>query len=784
MRRVPRSLAAALVLAVASVASAQAWKITLPEGALGFNFGNLIIPDLKNVMSKTVYTDEQGYGFVSVQGLSIGGGRWPDPLTGTYVGTLSGKPYEFRAKVPNGEYLVWISAGKIIRGDLKEHRFLLKLNDTVLCDETPTVEQLAGEKYLYRFLRTQYSEKPHGLWERYIDVMYPSATLSVKVTGGEISLTAANHFLGALIVMPAAKKAEFDELVATIRTKRMDEFEKACRIPAQSKPAKPEGAGDFILFVPQDAKAVVPSTVPTDDERKAKKIEAAGARGQRVLITLAVVPFVDLGKCSLVLADLKGPGTIPASAIQGYFKNYRWGRDAVTEMALVPSLTLDVESGITQSFWLLVDVPADARPGVYQANFTFRPEKAPAADIPVELEVYPFQLEPILPIAYGFWGLGYTPGFLPAELERKVMKERLERMRRTGFTSFTLEGPQVLALNKDGTVKMNIDPMLFELAKETGMARRPEQALLHANYMAAVGRAIAARLPGVGNFGSGSGVELQHPDFKKYFMDSVRQYHDFIQKMGLPVVVTSVDEPRERRINSWNRNFDATVAYCDMMREGGLKVCVNPMRDIDHYVNKDYVPFLDHVDVLSTHAWEPSKRFMTETLERKKILWLYNCGKDRYSWGFYNWRAKSSGRWEWHFCWYSDSAEGGYPGREWYNPFTGLAGLAPSAPYASCKGGILYQSPMLDMAEGITDYAYVYTLTEALKKPGKNPQAVEKAKAFLGALERAMPAFPQVKGLASQSDGAAVGMGIDDEAKLHVAEWRKTIAGFLKELKD
>ena len=44
---------------------------------------------------------------------------------------------------------------------------------------------------------------------------------------------------------------------------------------------------------------------------------------------------------------------------------------------------------------------------------------------------------------------------------------------------------------------------------------------------------------------------------------------------------------------------------------------------------------------------------------------------DRFSWGFYAWRVGAAGRWEWHFCWPEDQAKGGYPGREWYNPFTG-----------------------------------------------------------------------------------------------------------------
>jgi hypothetical protein len=88
---------------------------------------------------------------------------------------------------------------------------------------------------------------------------------------------------------------------------------------------------------------------------------------------------------------------------------------------------------------------------------------------------------------------------------------------------------------------------------------------------------------------------------------------------------------------------------------------------------------------------------------------------------------------------------------------------------------------MFDLAEGISDYAYLYTLEEVLKA-AKGPKADE-AKAWLAALARAMPEFPQITGLASPDDGPKVGMGIDDDARLKVDSWRKTAAEFIKDLK-
>ena len=73
---------------------------------------------------------------------------------------------------------------------------------------------------------------------------------------------------------------------------------------------------------------------------------------------VAVVPFENLGACELALSDLSGPaGTIPASAIEGYFVNYNYAPLGPQARVLLPSLALNMEAGITQSFWLRMVIP-------------------------------------------------------------------------------------------------------------------------------------------------------------------------------------------------------------------------------------------------------------------------------------------------------------------------------------------------------------------------------------------------------------------------------------------
>ena len=536
----PRTLHLALwtvLLAAACASSVRGqWKIDVPEGGAGLKFGNLIVRPLRNVQARSVYSEQSGAGFVAAEGISQAGGAWPDPLTGSFVGSLAGKPYRFKVNVPNGDWLVWLAAGKIIRADLKNHRYLLKINDQTIVDETPSDEQFGGDKYLYRFLWTQYSEKPHALWRNYIDKMYPADVYDVTVRDGAITVETANYFLSALVAVPAAKKADFQRMVAEIRDRRIATFEAGLRAAQRpGKEAKPripprpeQGPDDpqVLLYVPQDPLAVDPWTVPNDEERKARRVDVAGAPGQKVLVVLSVTPLADLGPSTLVASDLSGPGVIPAGNFRGYYRNYRFnGKDYaesendktrhMPEMCLVPSLALDLEKGVTFSYWLRLTVPIDARPGTYTGTLTLRSAGGKSFAMPLVLEVYPFKLEAVLPISYGLWGtVGTIPQFLPEAAKKQITRERLDSMVDLGLTATCVDVFSVKALKPGGTVELEINEEFVRMVKECGMGRHPEQAQLVSTIMASMGRPIAARLPGGGGIWQSPGIEFRLKDFE------------------------------------------------------------------------------------------------------------------------------------------------------------------------------------------------------------------------------------------------------------------------------
>ncbi|HTL53059.1 MAG TPA: hypothetical protein VL860_10820, partial [Planctomycetota bacterium] len=770
-------------------------KVDLPAGAMAFDFGapGVICPGFQGVSTKTMAGGDGKFGLVDAKDVSEGGEGWPDLLTGTF---LIGPKIVFQTKLPNGSYKVWVNAGKILDGTARAS-YSLQINDVVLCDEHPSAEDYFGEKYYFRFLHTEYSLVPHALWHNYIEKMFPAQTAEVEVKNGLLTLTAVNHFVGGLIVLPA--KADMAALATQIETKRIESFEKTYFAKPVPVPAKLPGDGDVVLWQPgrpQPVKGagmdrpvslteVGPTTFPTAGDRNNASLSGSGALGERVVLNLAALTFTMQHKLKLEVTDLKGPGVIPASAIQGFHQSYRSNGEAVSEMCVVPGLTCSGEPNITQCFWLWFQIPADAAPGTYTTDFRFSSEHGLSIKVPVQFEVYPFALDTALPYSFGMYGwapyLPYLTGAAADAREDAVSKWA----RAIGLNARTFNGPKLESIS-DTDVKLTFDSREVDSAKRNGFGVNPGQVQIFEQL--GLARAISRKqmpIPaGKPNapVDSTPGIEFTEPNFKPLWLKAMTKYKTWLDAQNLPYAVLAVDEPREVP-NPWNRNFADTCRYCDWMKEVGLRSFVNMLGDTGNGL--DYTPMVQHLDIVSIHAGPVSQKLVAATIAQKKGLWWYNTGMDRFSWGFFNWRTGSQGRWEWHFC--DAGADGlhGYPGAEWYNPFTNSNAFAMLAPLSVHPAGMLWQSRYFQVAMGINDHAYIYTLEQAIaanKAAGHNLDTVAKAEAFLDDLKKQIPMIPGVAGMADISAGALVGKGAEDASMYQADAWRAQIASYLKVL--
>jgi len=750
------------------------FEVALPAGALAWKFASPGV-GMKGftTLSPKDFPDAK---------LTAQGDGWPDLFSGTFLVGPAGEPTTIEVKVPDGSYHYALSAGPIYRSD-RLPKLLLRLGDKAILDGQPTAAEYQSRKHLLRFMDTLYSARPHALWLDFIDRMYPTHTGTIQVRDGKVSLAFRDCFLAALVLTPERQATEVPAFLEKLRHARIAAFERDLR-PRPARKLDLPADRPYLAYIPDHDATIRPDSVPSDEERKRPLgYDLHVAPGERVTVRLAVAAGADLGDCTLEIARARG---MPPLRVRPdiYLQNYRDDGDAVRESALLPGGRFRLEGGVTWTWWVTFVVP-ELLPPIWTGNagcdVVFTPTNGPDLRVPLKLSAVPDRRTDPLPLSLGVYYSPPNGAGWDADTRKRVWLGQLKWLRGLGFTATGVGTGTVTGLNPDGTVKVTFDPTPYDLAKQAGLGVHPGQYQM--GNTLPLGRAIGRRLPGSlgAKVDQQPGIELKQPGFDGYFLDACKQYRGFIEKQGLPVAVEVVDEPREVP-NPWNRNLADTLAYCAMVKKAGLVGFVTPMADGNS--GKDYTPLVDAADVLSVHAWRASEKLIGLAQEKKRPLWFYNTGMDRLSWGFYPWRAGATGRWEWHFYFPEDQAKGGYPGREPYNPFTGSHGLTSPGPLAE-PGAMRFQSAFLTASEGVTDWAYLLTLEQRVKEAeaaGKHAEVVMEAKAFLAALNRAIPAIPGSKNLLTEADGPLVGMGLTDEARRFTPQWRRTIAGLLVRL--
>lgn len=773
----------------------------LPEGSVAYKFGN-------------AFYCPEGWTSIALQdalpgrprrapnvigtGVAETGAQWPDSLTGNGLYCPQGN-FSFSAEVPDGTYRVWLSAGRVLHQNTLNLPFQLRIGDETLLDEESSQRTYYSEKGIFRYLDTQYSQRPRALW---LDYALPEAetyTTTVTVRGGRLRVRLSNLMLAAMVLVPEAQGAAFDTWTNDVREARAKAFYDKTWTNIPEPPERPEGAGAYTLWEPPVHEATRPWSAPPADQAAQTTFAWSGARGQRLSQRVCVTPWEDLGMGELSISDFTGPARIPASAVRLYYMNYRFqtGSGSVSEMTLLLRTRIRFEPRLTWAYWLWMQIPEDAPAGTYEATVTFTPDHGGTRTVPVTLTVHPFALEDKLPVSYGMyyntWNFRPSRELLPEEFANAdqfvlhLTREQFRFMREIGFTSTRLPAPFVhqYHMRADG-----ISPY-WNAAREAGLGRHPKQLLMtYSLHMARrVGRDIFYEADpdryGMEWLDRNPGDEFRMPSFRARLMPVLRDYKAWVDKMGLPVAMEVIDEPREVP-NPWNRRRDETIRYAEWLKEAGFEhTFVSFMGDVNNGL--DYTPIVDYIDIVAVHATPHSERLIQEARAQDKTLWFYNVGMDRFSWGFYNWAMNSEGRWEWHFCF---STPGGVKGfrntAQWYTPFTSLDGYAMHAPYFTYTGGMTFKSVFFTVQEGITDYAYLTTLErelDAARARGRaDAAAVKDAREFLAAVRSSIPEFPRVRNMVGAGSGALVGTGLDTPVAEMTDHWRQHIAALITRL--
>jgi hypothetical protein len=656
--------------------------------------GSPVMDGFTGVSAANRYDRTLGYGWLPTDQLWEFDDGLPDSLCRDFI---SGDPNtnfltEFDVDVPNGTQKVVVCGQSLLNGSvhMPARTYRVLANGMETVHVAVDATNFFTDKFLFRGIDHDWWPDK-DVWAEEVLPRFPEYTFDAVVTNGLLRLQFDTMAVYWLAV------GVTDSWVAAVHSERQREFHEQ-------------------YFY------VEPYQIPKAPD----KIALNAARGQTVSALFT--------SSRMVAADQSPsfPGcTAEVRAVRLMERPVARGIYRIEETTLVSP----INHPHARRFALTLNVGKEARPGVYHAELD---------GIPVELHVWPFELPSSdqLDMTYGWYyneprDLNYYFGQFPEKTgEVAAMRDREFRdMVDHGFNSVTAIRPVV---RPDGSLDTTQADEFLTAAHHAGLASRHPVPIETLGIARGLVHALGA-------------AEFSEP-FLPVYRRSLAAFRDWTRSKPFPVLAYVVDEPREQALNPWNRNFEDTKWYLGMHRTAGLPTMVTLAGDSSF--GKNYLPLLGLLDVVSAHPTESSRRILDATRDGKPRLWLYNAGMNRLTFGFLPWAAGATGRWEWHYEWWTQA----------YSPF---ARVDENAWFTGC--GAVMPSPdgpvttvaYENVRAGIDDYRYLFLL-ERLVREG-NGKTAEEAKSYLEDIRGRVPRF---------TDRASV-----EEATLD--EWREKIAGFI-----
>ena len=423
------------------------------EGLLAFDFqvdsSMPLMDGFTPVYPSSGYTEMKGFGFKDAK-IEAGNAMFnnlmqPDPLYQDFVCINSG---EFVMDVPNGKYHVILNVNRPsgFWGDTQ--RFTKR---TISAQGKPVVTEVMDEaafkKKFFKFYGLE-DLPSDNTFDRYVK-SYDEKVFDAEVTDGQLRIGFEGDHdacdLSAMIVYPLDKAEQGQKFLSWVEKKRRFHFDnnskRSVHLPTGDglAPSDADKKNGYVAF----ARAVMVPVFYNDTPFKSelgKPVTADAFAGEYAPMTVGICPLQDLGKVTVTVGDLAGPGgAVPASAIDVGYVSYRLARvtgDGTVYTSnpryVMPTNTVDMPKDTVRRFWITAKVPADAKSGVYKGKLTIKAEKGAASEMPVELRVRAGSLDAV-DIPAGPWG--YQVPFVDD------MKS-LKKIREYGFTMFS-SGPVV-----------------------------------------------------------------------------------------------------------------------------------------------------------------------------------------------------------------------------------------------------------------------------------------------------------------------------------------------------
>jgi hypothetical protein len=687
------------------------------EGLHAFDFGTSTSPVMEGftpITPATLYSRGRGYGLKDARIWRAFDALQPEPLYQDFICIEAGG---LAVDVPNGKYRVFVNIDSP-SGFWGEYQTFRRR--AILAEGRPAVsEAMDFEAFKAKYFRFwNRDDLPADVtFDKYQKTYFREKQFDVDVTDGQLNLEFQGEnwacSVSAVVIFPVTQTALGEMFLKYAEARRRFYFDNYFKrvLPTPSgdplQPTAEEERRGFVVFQRDVMRDVSYHDTPWKAE-VGRLLHGEAFAGEYEPVTAALVPLRDLGTVTVTAGDLTGPaGTIPAAAIDVGYVSYRLSRVTgdgtvytILPRLIMPGGTVNMPGRLARRIWLTVRTPAGARPGVYQGTISVRPEKAPAASLPVEFRVRAGRLDPVDVPAGPF---GYTiaipwPGDDPAaaEYNRDMVQKSLRKMRDYGFTTCSAIPSIAFQGFKHGKPVIDFEAAdaQMKLASELG-------------FLAVIG------------YGGGlSGFESYHQDTSAMIAAGFQDYTSFLKAIysavqeharrsrWLPVYYYLADEPigddlirAAENAEAYHRAFPKGPPYFT----GASSFTGNDRQD----------PHFRLAKALSAVSWNDHDEASVRLIHQVGGNWGFYNGGNRWTYGTYMYKAAKEHGMKFRVSWHWNVVAG--------DPYYALD--CREDDFAWCNsspdGQLIPSVEFERLREGLDDYRRLITLDRlSARRPG------------------------------------------------------------------
>ncbi len=711
-----------------------------PASVYAFDFGPPSQPTMlawTGVSHESAYEPEVGYGWGP-----RGGTPWDGADRDTTFGTMLTRDfceaggYSFTVDVPAGEYevLVIYENSGYWGGEQAKHseRTISVDGETVWRQSRPDGAATA----LYRFEDVE----PVGadLWETY---MAAELAEPVRFTAqaGDDGLTLrfeADQTWGSKISALVVHRVGDDEAARWLdgqMTKLADEF-RANAVNLDPEPAAfdvPQAweQRGLVAWPARISETITPHSTPDELVSPGElTLTAEAVRGEYEPVSIAIRPLADLGECEIALEGLAAEGVTADTRVVWYNTSRGFGTIAYTIRPHTLRLqdSVDLPADLTRQIVVTFDVGEEAEPGVHRATLRVTaPDGDDLLSVPVELTVHDVALSRETEFLMGFFGLMPPGTLLPGDASAEALATSLVMLREHGMNALSGGPSWRLTGWQDGVPQVDFSEVddFFALCREHGFDRAVN------GYGGLRFRGLHDRYV---KGAAGERVEQDSGlDYPTAMMRAWQATHEHARANNWPTIFyamcdeTRVADVARRELEFMRMMAEVSARFPETVRTSGsysVHFRERPTDESDLLLW--HQRFFEALDVNSLNNHDQS--VMDEAERLGKEIHIYNQGRDRFTFGLYQWSEFQAGvaaRWQWHFNILHGYQFFDLDGREPDNAMVayGRDRLYPTIHFERCR-------------EGAEDFYLYQTLADAIaanEAAGRKPQETQEASDLL-----------------------------------------------------